>query len=307
MKLFSTHPTLRAALTTGLCIAEAAILSSFSPIYSANTLTVDSSEVATPFNFPEEKLNWHLSAQTYSFKHYTLVESIEMAKFAGVKTIEFFGGQRLGGGMKGGFEVNMSAADKETIKRHLQDAGIRIVALGVVGSETEEGWRKLYEFAHEWGVYVINIEPNPDFLPIIGKLATQFKMRSAIHNHPKPSKYWDPQVVLNAIEKSGSEYVGVCADIGHWVRSGLDPVAALQQVEGKVFSLHLKDLKERSSNTHDVHWGTGVSNVEGVIKELMRQKFDGNISVEYEYNWDNNVVDVKQSIQNFRDILNRLL
>lgn len=307
MKLFSTHPTMRAALTAGLLIAGAVILPSFSPIYSANTISVGSNEVVSASDFPEEKLNWHLSAQTYSFNRYTLVEAIEMAKFAGVRTIEVFGGQRLGGDMNGRFEVNMSASDKETIKQHLQDAGIRIVALGVVGSETEEGWRKLYEFAHEWGVYVINIEPNPDFLPLIGKLATQFKMRSAIHNHPNPSKYWDPQVVLNAIEKSNSEYVGVCADIGHWVRSGLDPVAALQQVEGKVFSLHLKDLKERSSNTHDVHWGTGVSNVEGVIKELMRQKFDGNISAEYEYNWDNNVVDVKQSIQNFRDILNRLL
>jgi len=29
---------------------------------------------------------------------------------------------------------------------------------------------------------------------------------------------------------------------------------------------------------------------------LRRQKFDGNISVEYEYNWDNNVPDVAQSI-----------
>ena len=125
MKLFSTHSTLRAALIAALFIAGAACLSSFSPIYSANTLNVDSNEVARPSDFPEEKLNWHLSAQTYSFNRYTLVEAIEMAKFAGVKTIEVFGGQRLGGGMKGGFEVNMSAADKETIKQHLQDAGIR--------------------------------------------------------------------------------------------------------------------------------------------------------------------------------------
>lgn len=307
MKLFSIHPTLRVALTAGLMMVGAAVLSSNSCIYSANAIAVNSSDAYAPSDYPEEKLHWHLSAQTYTFNRYTLVEAIQMAKFARVKTIEVFGGQRLGGDMKGGFEVNMSTADKETLKQHLQDAGIRIVALGVVGSDNEEGWRKLYEFAHEWGVYVINIEPNPDFLPLIGKLATQFKIRSAIHNHPKPSKYWDPQVVLNAIEKSGSDYVGVCADIGHWVRSGLDPIAALQQVEGKVFSLHLKDLKERSSNTHDVHWGTGVSNVEGVIKELIRQNFDGNISAEYEYNWQNNVVDVKQSIQNFRDILNRLL
>jgi sugar phosphate isomerase/epimerase len=258
-------------------------------------------------DFPEDKVGWHLSVQTYTFNRYTLVEAIEMAKRAGLKTIEVFGSQRLGGGMTGRFEVNMPEEDKKAIREILNEAGVRIVALGVVNADTEAGWRKLYEFAHEWGVYVINVEPNPDFLPLIGNLANQFKIRTAIHNHPKPSKYWDPNVVLDAIKTSGSEYVGACADIGHWVRSGLDPIEALKQLEGKVFSLHLKDLKERSSSTHDVHWGTGVSNVEGVIKELLRQQFNGNISAEYEYNWENNVVDVKQSVQNFREILNRLL
>ena len=67
--------------------------------------------------------------------------------------------------------------------------------------------------------------------------------------------------------------------------------------------MHFKDLNEKSRQAHDVHWGTGVCNVEGVIDELKRQGFKGNISAEYEYNWEDNAGDVKQSVINFRNIL----
>src|SRR5690554_1476638 len=257
--------------------------------------------------FPEEVLGWNLSVQTYTFKHYSLVEAISMARSAGLKTIEVFADHELGGGLPGVFGVEMGEEQKQSIRKLLRDSGIRIVALGVVNAGSESGWRQLFEFAHEWGVYVINVEPATDFLPLIGRLANQFKIQVAIHNHPKPSRYWDPSVVLQSIEKADSPLVGACADIGHWIRSGLDPIKALQDLEGHVFSLHFKDLKERSRDAHDVHWGTGVANLEGLIRELKRQNFRGNISAEYEYNWENNVVDVRQSVQNFRAVLNKLL
>ena len=65
----------------------------------------------------------------------------------------------------------------------------------------------------------------------------------------------------------------------------------------------MKDLNEKSPNAHDVHWGTGVSDIQGVIQELKRQNFKGNISAEYEYNWDNNYGDIKVSVENFRKML----
>src|SRR5690606_21916822 len=108
---------------------------------------------------------------------------------------------------------------------------------------------------------------------------------------------------VTGVQTCALPILGACADIGHWVRSGLDPVESLKQYEGHLISLHFKDLAEKSPKTHDVHWGTGVCNVEGVIAELKRQGFKGNISAEYEYNWEDNAGDVKQSVINFRNIL----
>lgn len=252
---------------------------------------------------PERKLGWQLSAQTYTFKQFTFFEAVDKTLGAGLKSVEAYTGQKLGGGIEGKMDYKMDAAKRKLIRKALKRKDVKLYAFGVVNGNTEEEWRQLFEFAKAMGVKVINTEPNEKFIPLIGQLANQYKIKVGIHNHPKPSRYWNPQTVLDAIAAADSKYVGACADIGHWVRSGLDPVESLRQYEGHLVSLHFKDLAERSSKTHDVHWGTGVCNVAGVIAELKRQRFKGNISAEYEHNWENNAGDVAQSVKNFRELL----
>ncbi|WP_353131129.1 sugar phosphate isomerase/epimerase family protein, partial [Parapedobacter pyrenivorans] len=209
-------------------------------------------------------------------------------------------------GIEGSMDYKMDAEKRKAILKALKKKGVKLYAFGVVNGDNEAEWKQLFEFAKAMGIKVINSEPKAEFMPLIGQLATQYKIKVGIHNHPEPSHYWSPQVVLDAIAAANSEYVGACADIGHWVRSGLDPVESLKQYEGHLVSLHFKDLAEKSSKTHDVHWGTGVCNVEGVIAELKRQGFTGIISAEYEHNWENNAGDVAQSVTNFREIVSRL-
>src|SRR5690606_29520523 len=146
-------------------------------------------------------------------------------------------------------------------------------------------------------------EPKAEFLPLVGELASRYKIKVGIHNHPKGTTYWHPDTVLNAIQKANSPYVGACADIGHWVRSGLDPIKCLAKYQGHLISLHMKDLKEKQPKTHDVPWGAGVCDIPAVVEELIRQQFRGNISVEYEHNWDDNLEEVKQSVNYFRKLL----
>lgn len=252
---------------------------------------------------PEKKLGWTLSAQTYTFNRFTLAEALEKTASAGLRAIEAYNGQALGGGLEGTFNFGMDAEARKAVKKLLKKNKIKLVAIGVVNGNSDEQWRQLFAFAKDMGIRYINTEPKAEFLPLIGQLASEYKIHVGIHNHPEPSTYWHPDVVLDAIAQANSPYVGACADIGHWVRSGLDPVACLQQFEGHLKSMHFKDLKEKARQTHDVHWGTGVANVPAIIAELKRQNFKGNISAEYEYNWDDNAGDVAQSVQNFRNIL----
>ena len=64
----------------------------------------------------------------------------------------------------------------------------------------------------------------------------------------------------------------------------------------RIISLHMKDRPALGPGQHDCIFGTGVSDIAGVLAELKHQHFDGNISIEYEFNWDNSVPDIAQCI-----------
>ena len=53
---------------------------------------------------------------------------------------------------------------------------------------------------------------------MIDKLCQKYEIKLAIHNHPKPTGYWHPANVLEALD-GRSKWIGVSADVGHWVRS----------------------------------------------------------------------------------------
>ena len=254
---------------------------------------------------PEVKLGWKLGAQAYTFNRFTFFEAIDKTDSCGLKYVEAFPGQTIGGGVEGKMDYNMDALTRGKILQRLKQKGVKVVSYGVVGANNDADWMQIFKFAKAMGIENIVSEPNEKYLPLLSKLCDEFKINLALHNHPNPSHYWNPDVVLAAI-KGQSKRIGACADIGHWVRSGLDPVECLKKLEGHVIQLHLKDLNEKNNkNAHDVHWGTGVSNVDGVFAELKRQKFKGVISAEYEYNWYNSVPDVTASVKYLRQALKK--
>jgi len=255
---------------------------------------------------PEEKLGWKLGAQAYSFNRFTFAEAVAKTDSCKLKYIEAFPGQEIGGGIAGKMDFTMSPDTRDQVLALLKSKGVTLVAYGVVNADTPDGWRQLFEFAKAMNIKNINTEPKQEDLPLIGKLANEYKIKVSIHNHPNPTHYWSPEIVLNAIQMANSKYVGACADIGHWVRSGLDPIVCLQKYKGHINHLHFKDLNEKSKDAHDVHWGTGISNVKGVMQELKNQKFKGMLSAEYEYNWLNNAPDIAASAANFREIVKEL-
>src|SRR5690606_18300109 len=195
-------------------------------------------------DFPEEKLGWTLSAQTYTFRLYTLAEALDKTVSAGLKSIEAYNGQVIGGGIEGNMSYKMDPSNRKKVLQLLKEKNVKLIGYGVVNGSTEEEWKQLFEFASDMGIKLLNTEPKEEFLPLIGQLANKYKIKVGIHNHPKPTAYWDPDIVLAAVAKANSKYVGASADIGHWVRSGLDPIESLKKYEGHLISLHFKDLNE---------------------------------------------------------------
>ncbi|MGI6120488.1 MAG: sugar phosphate isomerase/epimerase family protein, partial [Desulfosporosinus sp.] len=118
-----------------------------------------------------------------------------------------------------------------------------------------------------------------------------------------------PQDLFNAIS-SRDKNIGSCADVGHWNRCGLNQLECLRKLEGRIISLHFKDIEPPQTNSewqHDVIWGTGILNVKEILEILKTQRFKGYFAIEYEYNWDNSVPDIRKCIDYFNYITDEIL
>ena len=88
----------------------------------------------------------------------------------------------------------MGSANLEALKKKLADGRVKPVSSGVVDFKKDEAeGRRLFEFAKALGFENITAEPDQDALDLIDSLAKEFRIKVAIHNHPKPTCYWDAQ------------------------------------------------------------------------------------------------------------------
>ncbi|TYR36630.1 sugar phosphate isomerase/epimerase [Sphingobacterium phlebotomi] len=282
-------------------IAGIAFSSCSSGTTSSNAQVEDT--LQDTIGYPEEHLNWKIGAQAYTFRLFTLAEALDKIDSADLRYVEAFPGQIVGAGNEEKFTYTLSEEGRDLVRKLLTDRNITLHAFGVVNGNDAEEWEQIFAFAQDMGVRVINCEPKEEHLDIVSALCDKYDIRAAIHNHPEPTTYWKPEAVLAALDGRSTK-MGAAADVGHWMRSGLDPVECLKKLEGKIIHAHFKDLNAfGDKKAHDVHWGTGKLPINEVIEELKRQNFDGMLSAEYEYNWENNQSDVAQSVRNFRELL----
>jgi sugar phosphate isomerase/epimerase len=243
-----------------------------------------------------------IGCQAYTFNRFTAFEAIEKTAAAGGKVIEFYPGQRLSP-TNPEARVDHNAPDDviDQLKAKLAQHDIKAVNYGVVGIPNDEAnARKIFVFAKKMGMRAVTTE-STESIDVIEKLVKEFNIGCAYHNHPRQPnnpnyKVWDPNYILELLGNRDPR-IGACADTGHWARSGINAVEALKILEGRVISAHLKDLNAFGRrDAHDVPFGTGVVDIPAVLDELKRQGFNGNLSIEYEHNWEHSVPEVAQCV-----------
>lgn len=257
-----------------------------------------------------EQNGWYLAVQSYSFHRFTLAEALDKTKELGVKYIEVYPGHKLGAGFGDkifGFELDNDTRKK--IKELASSKDVKIIATGVFVTNETSDWEKMFAFAKDMNMEYITCEPALKDWDLVENLSKQYGIKISVHNHPQPSDYWNPDLLLAAIGDRGNN-IGSCSDVGHWKREGLDPIECLKKINKRVMSLHFKDIakkKEGEAEQHDVIWGTGILDMKGMLTELKKFNFKGYLSIEYEYNWDNNVPDIKQCIEYYNKITEEIL
>jgi sugar phosphate isomerase/epimerase len=232
-----------------------------------------------------------LGVQMWTFMKFSFADALDKVDSSGIKNIEAFIGQKLGGGMQGSYGFDMSKETRDKLKNLLHKKGIQIVAMGVITPKNKQEWIKTFELAKDFGLSYITAEPIKSQWDIADSLAGVYGIPVAIHDHPKPNMYWSPDSVMAAIQ--GHSHIGSCADIGHWARNGLNPVDCLKKLEGHIIGVHLKDVMQfNNPEAPDTLVSKGVVDLPSVLAELKRQNFKGMLSIEHESNWYHSVPDV---------------
>ena len=254
------------------------------------------------------KMGWKLGTQAYTFKNGTYVEAVAKAKELGLKYMEIFPGQTFSKEQPFKVDITMTPEQRETVKKTAADAGITLVSFGVTGAKEMDAkaWDELFAFGKAMGLEFIDCEPKDENqAPEIAKIADKYGLRVAVHNHPQPAHYWSPKIVMSLIKKAnGSKTIGSVTDTGHFVRSGLDPLASVRALKGHTFFFHFKDLNAKlnqvggdKSKLHDVPWGTGINEVYTLMNILKNWGWKGCLMAEYEYWTPEQMDNLRQSYE----------
>jgi sugar phosphate isomerase/epimerase len=218
-----------------------------------------------------DKAGFRIGVQAYTFREMSLYETLDLMKYLGIHYVELYGGQKLSKeNPKIAVGPDMPAQYVDELLAKLKETGVTAVSFGVTGvGETEASARKVFDWAKKMGLENVVSEPKVDLqlFAMLDKLCNEYQINLAMHDHPKPSPYWNPETVLK-VSEGRSKRIGSCADTGHWLRSGLVPVDCIKQLNGRVIEAHLKDINDKKQ---DVPWGTGLVNAKGIMEALHAQ------------------------------------
>ncbi|MBV5314485.1 MAG: sugar phosphate isomerase/epimerase [Prolixibacteraceae bacterium] len=233
------------------------------------------------------KLGWKVAIQCWTYNQHTFFDALDSIQSLGVHYVEMLSYQTVSKDIPQKSGPDMDQACLEKVKAKLKETGITAIAIWVDPFPKDEAnLRKLFAWAKELGIETITTEPDPDnkeAMAITVKLCKEYKLKIAVHNHPKKSnndtyKFWDPAFALNVV-KPYSPQIGMCTDVGHWYRSGLNSLDCLKKVDGYINSVHFKDL---NLQMQDVPLGKGILDASILLDELKRQEFKGVLTLEYE-------------------------
>jgi inosose dehydratase len=236
-----------------------------------------------------------LGMASYTFRKFSLDQAIDMSKQAGAVSISLKDVH---------LPYKTTQAQREEARRKVEAAGLFLASGGVIAMKNNESEiRDSFQYAKEAGMPTIVCSPDIEALDIVEKMVKEYNIKIAIHNHgPGDKKYPSPFDVWRLV-KDRDERMGLCIDVGHTVRIGVDPVEAIRQCGTRLYDFHMKDETEATANGKPVPVGLGVIDIVGVLKGLKAMQYAYNVGLEYEEKENDPMPGVIESFGFMRGVL----
>ncbi len=214
-----------------------------------------------------------LGMASYTLRKFSLEECLRMTARLGLKRIAFKSFH---------LPLESSEADIRRAVQKVREAGLELYGGGVIYMNNEAEVRQAFAYCRAAGMQVMIGVPKHELLDLVEKLADENDLIVAIHNHgPGDQLYSTPASVYEKVRER-SPRLGLCLDIGHTQRLGLDPSVEFEKFKERVYDIHIKDVSASAPEGTTVEIGRGVIDIPKFVRTLIRHHYRGTVSLEYE-------------------------
>lgn len=201
--------------------------------------------------------------------------------------------------------ISAPPSEWERGRKDFEKAGLKIVSGGNISFPTKDEGdiRRKFEYAKTVGMPMIVCAPTHETLPLVEKFVKEYDIQIAIHNHgPEDKHFPTPQSVIKAV-KNMDPRCGLCIDLGHSARTGVDLVESLAEAGSRLLDVHIKDLRSLSEKGSQCDVGDGAMPVVAIFKQLRKMNYTGCVNLEYEINADDPMPGMQKSFSYMRGVL----
>lgn len=198
-----------------------------------------------------------------------------------------------------------TAEEIAAARQEFDAAGIQIVGGGVVymQQDDDEDIRSYFDYARACGMPLMVIGPTFTTLPRIERFVQEYDIKVAIHNHGPEDEYFPGPRDALPIIRDMDPRVGLCVDLGHTTRTGVDIVEAIAEAGDRVLDVHVKDLRDLMEGRSQCVVGEGAMPMPAIFGQLVEMGYDGHVNLEYEIDALDPVPGMQQSFAYMRGVL----
>jgi inosose dehydratase len=240
------------------------------------------------------KYRFQLGLASYTLREFNLEDTLAMTKRLGLKYICFKSVH---------LPLDSPPDQIRSVVAKVEDAGLILYGGGVIYMRNQDQVHQAFDYAKTAGMKVIVGVPAPELLSLVNKKVQQYDIKVAIHNHgPGDKTYPTPAEIYGKI-KDLDKRIGLCHDIGHTIRVGLDPIAMSQKYADRLLDIHMKDVSQATSRGHAVEIGRGVIDIPRFLRMLVKIDYSGIVSFEYEKDAKDPMAGLAESVGYVRGVM----
>ncbi len=240
-----------------------------------------------------------LGVASYSLRKFPLVEAIAMTRELETRYVNIKS-----------YHLPYEASPQELAagRAEIEQAGLEIVGGGTITlkENDDEDIRRHFEYAKNCGMPLMVIAPTPEIVPRIERFIKEYDIKAAIHNHGPEDEYFPtPQDALKIVRGLDPRF-GLCIDVGHTARTGVDVVGSIAEAGPRLLDMHMKDLGSFEDRKSQCAVGEGLMPVEDIFRQLQAITFQGFVNLEYEIFPEDPLPGMQKSFAFMREVLSKL-